>query len=293
MNKKAIKFKHDKNNNKILIDNAVCYYFNGNQFNKLRGYEFDLVWIDELCKIKYQQELWNQLQMCTRIGQSKFFITTTPIASPFFYKLLNFDRLSVTYGTSFENNSLSERFKNNIEEIQYTDFGKQEILGQIDNRNIKVFYDQPKYIYEYFIGIDPAVSNGTTGIIVTTRSEQKWYIVEDLSTTLPPNRWMQSIKNFIEEKKIKTTIICERNQGGNFIPTLAQYFNMNFICKYTNQHKIIRQNQVIYMYKNLEIFHCKPLPALEDEILYPKDRIDALYLSLSEYEENLQKINIY
>ncbi len=279
-------FKHDKLNNRIHIYDSICYYFNGNQFDKLRGYEFDFVWIDELCKIRYQRELWNQLQMCTRLGKSRFMITTTPVASPFFYQLLNFDRLHITYGTSFENNALSDNFKECISEMQNTQFGKQEILGQIDNTNVKVFYDQPKYINEYFVGIDPAVRCGTTGIIIVARSEQRWYVIEDLSTSMPPNKWMQSILNFISDKQIKITIICERNQGGNFIPSLAEKFNLHFICKYTHQHKIIRQNQVIYMYKNSEIIHSKPFPLLEDEILYPKDRIDALYWAMSEYKDN-------
>ena len=47
---------------------AKITMFTGDQYEQLRGPQFDLVWVDELAKFKHAAPLWEQIMLSLRLG---------------------------------------------------------------------------------------------------------------------------------------------------------------------------------------------------------------------------------
>ncbi len=138
-----IRYCHSK---KTLIwpNGTIGRLFGGAHFNTIRGYEFDLIWVDEFAKIQKCEELWKQINFSLRVkgrdGSSKIIITTTPHGKSSSRKLLEkIARNPKTFlvsGSSYENKeNLSEIFLENIQEYEGTLDGEMEIHGRITNSN--------------------------------------------------------------------------------------------------------------------------------------------------------------
>jgi phage terminase large subunit-like protein len=107
--------------------------FTGEHYNKLRGYQFDLIWIDEFAKIAKVEELWQQINFCLRLGsRSKIIITTTPRNVAILKEIMKLKDTIITKGSSYDNKiHLSENFFYNIKKYENTPLGEQEIHGRI------------------------------------------------------------------------------------------------------------------------------------------------------------------
>lgn len=280
---------------------VLCQLFSGNDYNSLRGFQFDCVWIDEFCKFSNPAELWQQVKMCTRMGNAKIIITSTPKNLDILKEIINHRDTLVTTGSSFENKAfLSESFLQYAEEIKDTQVGKQEILGHIisdkslwTSEDIK--YDKNDTIISYKIGIDPAVSGGTTGIVLVGHaSNGLTYVIEDFSTNSVPCLWTKQVAKICEQYKV-SCINVESNQGGDMLITILRMAGVN--CKINLCHaqysKEARSLPIYLMYKEGKIFHRKNMHMLEEEMLKePKDRVDALVWALHKCYSNPWSFNL-
>lgn len=102
---------------------------------KLRGYNFDIAWVDELAKFQYIQAFWDQLMQCVRKGETKILLTTTPArgAANRLLKEIKGGEYGIcitTRGKQAENLELSPDFVSQMA-AKYggTKFGAQEIDG--------------------------------------------------------------------------------------------------------------------------------------------------------------------
>lgn len=129
----------------IWPNGAIGIYFGGEFYNKLRGYEFDLIWIDEFAKIKNGSQLMEQIYFCLRKkgNLSRIIITTTPQNTESMKKLFAIPNIVITNGSSYDNkDNLSSDFIQNIQQYENTSFGNQEIHGLlIDNSNLWTLED--------------------------------------------------------------------------------------------------------------------------------------------------------
>ncbi len=63
----------------VWPDGAVAYAFSAEDPDGIRGYQFDAAWSDELCKWRYAEETWSNLQLALRLGaRPRQIATTTP-----------------------------------------------------------------------------------------------------------------------------------------------------------------------------------------------------------------------
>ncbi len=114
---------------------AKAYMFNGNFPEKLRGYQFDGAWIDELAKFRDPKSLWDMLLMGLRLGQNpRVIITTTPKPLPFLKDLMEMPGIVVTRGSTFDNKkNLAPSFLHQMEKhYNNTHLGQQEIYAQLN-----------------------------------------------------------------------------------------------------------------------------------------------------------------
>jgi phage terminase large subunit-like protein len=113
---------------------AKARLFSGDDFESLRGPQFDLVWIDEFAKFKSPKELWEQVQLTLRLGQNpKCIITTTPRPLPLLREIMDDLDTVVTRGTTFENEkNLAPSFLAYMKEkFALSRLSSQELYGEM------------------------------------------------------------------------------------------------------------------------------------------------------------------
>jgi len=285
-------FKYLSSSRKIIFNNgSVCQFFGADKFNKLRGFQFDLVWIDEFAKFKNCEEVLTQVFMCLRLGLSKLIITTTPQNKKPLLDLLKRKDVTITNGTSFNNNELSQGFFDFIKVYENSNIEKQEILGEIVG-NFLWNKSDIKYgiaeIVEYIIGIDPAVENGVTGMILTGLGiDNNFYVLEDYSSRGSPSEWLITLKKITEIYANNCTVVIEVNHGGKLLSELISLYNIDCTLKTYRAYDSKQDRNIIsfLLYNSDKVYHAKPLEYLENEMLFgQKDRVDALHWALFYYK---------
>jgi phage terminase large subunit-like protein len=83
---------------------ATATLYGADHVDRLRGPQFDLAWIDELCKFRTASALWEQLMLGLRLGKNpRCILTTTPRPIPLLEYLIQNPETVVTTGTTFDN----------------------------------------------------------------------------------------------------------------------------------------------------------------------------------------------
>lgn len=269
---------------KLCYKKHTFYFFGGNNYDKLRGYNFHIIWIDELCKFKHVTKLINQVWLCLRLGISKLIITTTPKNLSILNEIMNRDDTVVEMGKSHDNKQyLSDTFFTNIENIKDRNFYEQEIDGKTIynfNESYIQVYDLYDKINGFFIlGIDPAVQCGLTGIILVQYFEDKKIIVEDFSTYDHYDIWIEQLKTKLDS--LNYTICVEINQGGNLWKHLLAPLGRKIITIFSHTTKLQRQQFIQHLHKQNVLFHNRKFIELNKELVgEPGDRLDALFFTL-------------
>ena len=288
---------------------AKIYLLGGDAPEKLRGPQFDTVWIDEFAKFQNPKELWAQIELSLRMSKNpRCIITTTPRPIPLLHQLLERDDVVLTQGSTFENEeNLSAVFVKTIKErYENTRWGAQELWGTLFAEAEGALFKKSFFQYATYtplnckrvvIGLDPAVSkNGCeTGIIVCgLTQDRKAFVMDDLSGHYSPCEWVAKIKEAYVHY-VPHRIIVETNQGGSMIEQLFfVHGGLRLPIKevFAKRNKISRAEPIIALYEKGFVYHTQHFQKLEDQMMdyrvgRPADRIDALVWALTDlfYEE--------
>lgn len=298
--------KYFRNQKKITWKNgAMAFLYGADEYDKLRGPQFDFAWIDEFAKFKYPFQTFNQLNFSLRLGENpKTIITTTPRPLKIITDLMARRDVHVTKGTSFENvKNLSPNFIEQLNYLKGTSLEAQEIYGEIvsDNAdelwsldNMASYYKQPSCAFEnVIIAVDPAVTSGKnsdeTGIIVCGKDELGLvYILDDLSSNKPSNVWIPKIIEAYHAHKA-TLVVIESNQGGDLIKNslVEKDKNIKVSCVYAHKSKKMRAVPIAALYSQKKVFHIRQFHKLEMQMSSfisckkSPDRVDALVWGIS------------
>lgn len=275
-----------------LPNGSTCHFFGADNPDSLRGFQFDLVWIDEFAKFKRPEELWMQVNMCLRIGISKSIITTTPRGIGILKSIMRQSGTIVTKGSSYDNKeNLSANFFNYVDEHKDSEWAKQEVYGElIECQSLwsaeTIRYKECEKVDRYVLGIDPAIGSGTTGIVLVAYDKNNVaYVVEDYSTEKSAKYWMETVAEITNNLNGLVKINIEINQGGEILLNSLRMYGVQCqirACR-AELSKEARNLPTQLMYQRKQVFHTKPLLQLEREMLNrPKDRVDALTWALSD-----------
>lgn len=291
---------------------AVASIFTASNYQRLRGAQFDCVWIDELAKFKNAMEMWEQMSFCLRLGENpRTIVTTTPRPNAIMHMLLEGedDWVTVTRGTTFDNaDNLSPHFIDHIKrQYEGTSLGEQELYGQVlsdvegalwthkqvESHKISSVPDLKRVV----VAVDPATtssqSSDETGIIVAGVSEQgDAYILKDLSGKYTPNQWAKKVLGAYEEYKADR-IVAEVNQGGDMVENILRTLEptVSFKKVHATRNKTLRAEPVLALYERQRVFHARQgLEKLEKQMCtyvpgqdkQSPDRLDALVWALTE-----------
>lgn len=156
---------------------AVATLFSAEDFDSLRGPQFDGAWCDELCKWRYAQEAWDNLQFGLRLGEHpKQIVTTTPRPIRLLKDIILRSDTAITKGSTMENLvNLAPPFRKQVvDRYLGTRIGRQELNAEIlddvpgalwnrmmiDETRIRPVDAETPIIYPHFmrvvVAVDPA-----------------------------------------------------------------------------------------------------------------------------------------
>lgn len=292
---------------------ATCY--NGTEPDQLRGPQHDAAWIDELAKLMFMQEVWDQLMFGLRLGlKPRAMATTTPRPMKLIKELVKDDSVFVTPGTTYENASnLAPAFLKTItRKYEGTRLGRQELMAEVIEDNPYALWRQSdldgnrigiKELPEFeriVVAVDPPVTSGEDadecGITVSGRcSDRIGYILEDASKRgLTPSQWAErAISRYYKWQA--DAIVVEVNNGGDLVKATISNVDSTVPIKEVraSRGKVIRAEPVAALYEQGRVRHVGQHTALEDQMCdfttdfdrkkagYSPDRLDSLVWGLS------------
>lgn len=120
--------------NCLTYKNTKVEFYSSEAPQRLRGPQFDAVWIDELAKFREPLEVWRQVMLSLRLGEKPFcIITTTPQDKPLLHALVHNPYVYLTTGETIENKShLSPVFLDQVnQQFSRTRLAEQELKGKL------------------------------------------------------------------------------------------------------------------------------------------------------------------
>jgi predicted phage terminase large subunit-like protein len=292
---------------------AVATLFSAQNYEQLRGPQFDCAWIDELCKFRSMTEVWDQLNFSLRLGQHpRILITTTPRPCPLLSQLMQGEGswVHVTRGSTFDNSAnLAPHF---LEEIKRryggTRLGEQELYGHIladlegtlwtHTLIARAQVHQLPDLRRVVVAIDPAVTShggsDETGLVVAGICFQgNIYVLKDGSGKYKPFEWAQKALTLYKQHQADR-MVAEVNQGGDLVTTMLHSLDNSLPVKtvHASRGKVARAEPVLSLYEQGRVFHHVQggLETLEDQLctFQPSqsskspDRLDALVWAITE-----------
>lgn len=299
---------------KYIQSKSVLEYPNGSRGliysaqepEALRGAEFHCAWLDELAKYQYQDEVWDQLGYCLRLGKNpQTVITTTPRPTKLIKEIVADSYTYLTHGTMMENAAnLPPKFiQSRLEKYEGTRLGRQEIYAEILDDNPNALFDldnfaefripkkKMKNLIKIVVAVDPAITanehSDETGIIVAGMDNHgHGYVLEDLSLIGTPSEWAAiAVKAY--HKWQANCIVAEVNQGGDMVKTIMHNEDKNIAYDgvRATKGKAIRAEPVAALYEQGRIHHVGMFAEMEDQMANfdptmkvkdSPDRMDAL-----------------
>lgn len=291
----------------VWRNGAEARLFSAEDPDGIRGFQFDAAWCDELCKWRYPEETWSNLQLALRLGPSpRQVVTTTPRPMALLKRLLKAETTYVSRATSYDNaENLSETFFSEIAAVyEGTALGRQELLGEliedIDGalwtwrliEAARIAAAPP--LDRVVVAVDPPASAGAgadeCGVIVAGRAGDDAYVLADWSTRgLSPRGWAERVVAAYTEYEADR-IIVEVNQGGEMArAVIAQVDAAAPVRAVRASHgKRVRAEPVAALYERGRVRHVGAFSALEDQMTswlgygQSPDRLDALVWALTD-----------
>lgn len=312
--------KYNRSLGQLTLNNgSMAFSFSGSDPEKLRGFQSNFLWMDELCAFAYAQEAWDMAMMGLRLGENpRIIITTTPKPSPLIVELVRRgqeepDNVILTTGSTFDN--AANLPESTLEELRKryegTTMGRQELYaelilddpGALWKRNIieesrisTHEFDLDKMV-KIVVAIDPSMSalterDSETGIIVAGLGQNGHaYVIEDCSALRPsPDTWSNlAIQKYHQYSANR--IVAEVNQGYDLVTNLLNTKDERVPVKKvyaTRGGKFLRAEPVAALYEQKRVHHVGLHPKLEDQMTQwipgkaSPDRLDALVWAITD-----------
>jgi len=289
---------------------AMCY--SAEDYESLRGPQFDAAWCDEIAKWRYAQEAFDQLQFGLRLGRRPIQIhTTTPRPTPLVRQLISLKTTFLTRGRTADNLiNLAPSFRETIVgRYEGTRLGRQELDAELldDNpdalwshRLIDAFRVLPVAVPPLgrtVVAVDPpATESGTCGIVAAGQAldNDHAYVLGDYSIEgRSPENWAkEAILAYYKHEA--DAIVAEVNQGGDMVKRVIKSVDASIPVVEVRAYKgkWLRAEPVSMKYEQGKVHHVGCYAKLEDQMvqLTPEnmvrgkspDNLDALVWAITE-----------
>lgn len=304
---------------------ARATIFSADDPESLRGPQHDAAWLDELCKWRYQQEAWDQLQFGLRLGKRPVqCITTTPKPTKLLKEIVARPSTHVTKGHTYDNlDNLAETFREAIvSRYEGTRLGRQELNAEILDDNPNALFhmglieaarmsrkDVPEDLNRTVIAVDPPATgtdkSDECGIIACSRdipntNHAHFYVHQDHTVQgRSPEGWAQAAVSAYY-KHMANAIIAEVNNGGDMVESVIKNVDptVPVIKVRASKGKWTRAEPVAGLYEQGRVHHIGVHTELEDQMCdfdpsgtvegKSPDRMDAVVWGLAELSNRKQ-----
>lgn len=238
---------------------AVGYCITAEEPERLRGYQFDTAWCDELAAWRYLETAWDNLMYGLRLGEPKNFITTTPKPLKLLKTILKMPSTVVYRGSTYENeaNLAPSFFEVVVANYEGTRLGRQElhaeILDQVEGAlwkyaqldelrwTVAQYQALARGVPRPLIGVDPSGGIAETGIVGggrtgdrlpcrSARTDTHLLILGDYTVGGSPDEWGQAVVNAYYEL-LAARVVAETNQGGAMVEAVIRTVDPNVAYK--------------------------------------------------------------
>jgi phage terminase large subunit-like protein len=186
-----------------FMNGATVSLFSGEEPESLRGYQFEMVVIDELATMRYAQQVFDQAMLTLRLGEKpRMIIATTPRPTPFMLKLIAVEGVTITRSTTFDNaEHLSADALGRLRKAY--EGASREWLQEIQGEMVLVpegalFREEwlrhddvaSETIEQVTIGVDPSGGSDETGIVAAALlTDSRLAVLADRSLSGTPSQW--------------------------------------------------------------------------------------------------------
>lgn len=300
-------------NQLVWPNGAIAQMFSADEYETLRGPQFDAAWCDELCRWKHAARAWDMLQFALRLGDApRAVVTTTPKASPLLKRLVADASTSVTHATTAANAAnLSPAFLAEVtRRYAGTATGAQELEGKIIEDHSgglwrRDWLDQSRVtarpeLTRIVVAVDPPVSSSPNadacGIVVAGLGiDGRGYVLADRTIKgREPQVWARAAvaawRDFEADR-----IVAEVNQGGDLVVLVLQQVDPSVTVRKVRamRSKWVRADPIAALYAEGRVSHVGEFLALENQMVAydgtaastetkSPDRLDALVWALTD-----------
>ena len=273
---------------------AIATTYNGLEPDQLRGPQHDLIWYDELAKMRYAQSAFDQGMFGLRLGDDpRWIATTTPRPIPLIKTLLKQAGVKVTRGKTVDNlANLAPTFRSNIiSRYEGTRLGRQELDAEIlddapgalwsrrglDDHRVRTAPPLRRIV----VAVDPAVTSGEnaneTGIIACGLGQDgHGYVLDDDSGIYQPDEMGRRVVAMFR-KWDADKVVIEVNNGGELFRSILRAVAANLPIQEVraSRGKFVRAEPISAIYEQGRVHHVGTMAVLEDQMtVFTADRAD-------------------
>lgn len=226
---------------------ATCWLCSSEEESRIRGFNWEAAWVDELAVCENLNSLWSNLNMAVRVpgplGHApQIFISTTPRPLPLLKQIMADPTTVITRARTMDNAANLD--PSTLEFLHktygHTRLGAQELEGLvIDDVDGALFsrdllesvrvspFKAPRHYRRIVVAVDPAMSSNATsdetGVIVAGLSEENGeaYVIADYSGRYSPDKWAKIVVDAYHTHSADR-IITEVNAGGDLVESVIR-----------------------------------------------------------------------
>jgi phage terminase large subunit-like protein len=287
---------------------AVATLFSADVPERLRGYQHEAFWADELCAWRSATYAWDMLLLGLRLGTNpRGIITTTPKSIALYKKLLADPTVVTTTSSTYRNaaNLAPEFLDAIIARYEGTRLGRQELNAEVVDdaegalwRRAWLERDratEAPHLTRIVVAIDPAMTSGEgaaeTGIVVAGCDHREHvFVLEDGSVHGSPDHWARRAIDAYHRYRADMLVV-EANQGGELVTQTLYTVDASVPVEsiHASRGKRTRAEPVAALYEQGRVHHVGAFPELEDQLCLweplsgeiSPDRLDALVWAIS------------
>lgn len=294
---------------------AIAKTYSGDEPDQLRGPQHDAAWFDELAKMQYAQDAWDQGQFGLRLGSwPRALVTTTPRPTPVIRSIIADPATHITRGSTFDNaKNLAAHFIEAVKKkYEGTRLGRQELFAEVlddlpgalwsrDLIDAAQYRGEIPEFKRVVVAVDPSGFEDETGdsqgiVAAGEGRDGYFYVLEDATVRLKPDGWGRKVIDTYRKHKADN-IVAEKNFGGGMVRHVINTAMPNAPVKLVeaSRGKQIRAEPIAALYEQKKVRHIHSFSALEDQMCMittqgyegdgSPDRLDALVWALSELSQ--------
>ncbi len=302
---------------------AAATIFSGEEPDRLRGPQHDIVWWDEPAATPHTDDIESNALFGLRLGEAKMIVTGTPTPIPFIRRLKKDAKRTkeedsslgvfVVTGSMYDNPFLAPSMQRTIiRRYEGTRLGRQEIYGDVLDDNPDAVFKQsdidnnaitPDVFNEKLasgeielkrivIPVDPATTkkknSNLTGIVPCAIDMQKpphAYVLDDLTRSDSPKGWATVVIRAYN-KYHADRVVAETNNGGDMVEDVIRQVdpNVSYLSVTATRGKILRAEPVGALYEQGRVHHVRYMGPADPDAHNNPNKLVALEEQMTTYD---------